>query len=51
LKIASEKIEISCPESEIIERLLSLDNKHILDLGCGNDGTVEPVQSRYPTGS
>ncbi|HED16598.1 MAG TPA: class I SAM-dependent methyltransferase [Gammaproteobacteria bacterium] len=36
MKIASENISISCPEAEIYNRLLSLDNKHILELGCGN---------------
>jgi len=36
MKIAAEQIEISCPESEIYNRLLSLDGKHILELGCGN---------------
>lgn len=36
MKIASEKIDINCLETEIYERLLSLDNKHILDLGCGS---------------
>jgi len=36
MKIAVEKISISCPEAEIYNRLLSLNNKHILELGCGN---------------
>ena len=36
MKIAAEKIDIHCTESEIYNRLLSLDNKHILDLGCGS---------------
>ena len=36
MKIAAEKIDINCVESEIYNRLLSLDNKHILELGCGN---------------
>lgn len=36
MKIASEKIDLSCPEPEIYNRLLSLDNKHILELGCGS---------------
>ena len=35
MKIAAEQIDINCPESEIYNRLLSLDNKHILELGCG----------------
>ncbi len=35
MKIAAEQIELNCPEPEIYNRLLSLDNKHILELGCG----------------
>ncbi len=35
MKIAEQQIDINCPESEIYDRLLSLDNKHILELGCG----------------
>jgi len=36
MKIAAEQIEVNCPETEIIHRLLALDNKHILELGCGS---------------
>ncbi len=36
MKIASEQIDVNCPESDIYNRLLSLDNKHILELGCGS---------------
>jgi ubiquinone/menaquinone biosynthesis C-methylase UbiE len=36
MKIAAEQIDINCPEPEIYNRLLSLDNKHILELGCGS---------------
>lgn len=36
MKIAAEKIDLSCAESEIYNRLLELDGKHILELGCGN---------------
>ena len=35
MRIAVEKININCPETEIYNRLLSFDNKHILELGCG----------------
>ena len=35
MKISVEQIDVNCPESEIYNRLLSLDNKHILELGCG----------------
>ncbi len=34
MKIASEKIQLNCLESDIYNRL-ELDNKHILELGCG----------------
>ncbi len=36
MKIAVEQINVNCPESEIYNRLLSLDGKHILELGCGS---------------
>jgi len=36
VKISTEKIDLVCPETEIYNRLLSLDHKHILELGCGN---------------
>ena len=36
MKIAAEQIDINCPESEIYNRLLSLDGKQILELGCGS---------------
>lgn len=36
MKIAIEQISFNCPEAEIYNRLLLLDNKHILELGCGN---------------
>lgn len=35
MEIAVEQIEVNCLESEVYERLLSLDGKHILELGCG----------------
>ena len=35
MKIAAEQIDVNCPESEIYNALLSLDGKHILELGCG----------------
>lgn len=35
MKIAAENIALSCAESEIYNRLLELDGKHILELGCG----------------
>ena len=36
MKIAAEHIDTNCPEAEIYNRLLLLDNKHILELGCGS---------------
>jgi ubiquinone/menaquinone biosynthesis C-methylase UbiE len=36
MKITAEKIDLCCAESEIYNRLLELDGKHILELGCGN---------------
>jgi len=36
MKIAAEQIDVTCPESEIYNRLLTLDEKHILELGCGS---------------
>jgi len=35
MKLAAQQIEITCAEPDIYNRLLSLDNKHILELGCG----------------
>ena len=35
MNIAAENIALSCAESEIYNRLLELDGKHILELGCG----------------
>ncbi|MEK6664705.1 MAG: class I SAM-dependent methyltransferase [Pseudomonadota bacterium] len=36
MKIAIDQIDANCPETEIYNRLLALDNKHILELGCGS---------------
>jgi len=36
MKIAVDKIDINCQEADIYNRLLSLDDKHILELGCGS---------------
>lgn len=35
MRITTDPIEVTCPESEVYERLLTLDDKHILELGCG----------------
>ena len=36
MKIAAEQVEVNCPEAEIYDRLLVLDGKHIVELGCGS---------------
>ena len=36
MKFTVEHIDLTCPEPEIYNRLLSLDDKHILELGCGH---------------
>jgi len=35
MRISVNPINVNCPEAEVYNRLLSLDNKHILELGCG----------------
>ncbi|MDX2419108.1 MAG: methyltransferase domain-containing protein [Xanthomonadales bacterium] len=35
MKIATDPIVVNCLEAEVYNRMLSLDNKHILELGCG----------------
>jgi ubiquinone/menaquinone biosynthesis C-methylase UbiE len=35
MSIAEQAVKVICPEDEVYNRLLSLDNKHILELGCG----------------
>ena len=35
MKFTQKNIEYTCQEDEIYEKKLSLDNKHILELGCG----------------
>ena len=36
MKLATEQIDVNCPESEIYNDLLTLDGKYILELGCGS---------------
>ncbi|MDT8283563.1 MAG: class I SAM-dependent methyltransferase [Gammaproteobacteria bacterium] len=45
MKIAAEKIALNCPEFEIYNRLLSLDNKHIIELGCGDAEITRNIAS------
>jgi ubiquinone/menaquinone biosynthesis C-methylase UbiE len=48
MKISAEKIDITCSESEIYHRLLSLDNKHILELGCGSAAITRDIATSGP---
>ena len=36
MKIAEDNIDNTCIEADVYERLLTLDDKHILELGCGS---------------
>lgn len=48
MKIAAEKIELSCPETEIYHRMLTLDGKHILELGCGSAAITRDIATAGP---
>jgi ubiquinone/menaquinone biosynthesis C-methylase UbiE len=43
MKIAADQIDITCAETEIYHRLLSLDGKHILELGCGSAAITRDI--------
>ena len=45
MRIAAENIDVSCAESEIYNRLLEMDGKHILELGCGNAEITRDIAS------
>jgi ubiquinone/menaquinone biosynthesis C-methylase UbiE len=45
VEIRAEKIDVNCPEPEIYDRLLSLDGKHILELGCGSAEITRNIAS------
>lgn len=45
MKIAIDNIELNCSEADIYNRLLSLDNKHILELGCGSAEITRTIAS------
>lgn len=45
MEIRAEKIDVNCPEPEIYDRLLSLDGKHILELGCGSAEITRNIAS------
>lgn len=36
MQLINEEIELICPETDIYHRLLEMNNKHIVELGCGN---------------
>ena len=45
MKIAADQIDVNCPETDIYHRLLSLDNKNILELGCGSAEITRDIAS------
>jgi SAM-dependent methyltransferase len=45
MKIAVDQIDVNCPETEIYHRLLSLDHKNILELGCGSAEITRDIAS------
>jgi len=45
MKISAQQIDVNCPESEIYNQLLSLDDKHILELGCGSAEITRNIAS------
>jgi len=45
MRIAVDQIERSCPEADIYNQLLVLDNKHILELGCGSATITRDIAS------
>jgi ubiquinone/menaquinone biosynthesis C-methylase UbiE len=48
MKIAEQHIDISCPETDVYHRLLSLDGKHILELGCGSAQITRDIATAGP---
>ena len=43
--IAKQEIDTHCPETDIYHRLLSLDHKHIVELGCGSADITRDIAS------
>jgi len=43
MQIAAPTIDLTCKEADILDRLLSLDNKYILELGCGNAAKTRDI--------
>lgn len=48
MKIAPEIVELNCPETAVYNRLLTLDDKHILELGCGNAAITRDIATAGP---
>ncbi len=48
MKISADNIDINCPETEVYHRLLSLDGKHILELGCGSAAITRDIATSGP---
>lgn len=45
MQIKPEKIEQNCPESQIYQRLLTLDNRTLVELGCGSADITRDIAS------
>ena len=45
VKISADRIDVSCPETEIYHRLIALDGKHVLELGCGSAAITRDIAS------
>jgi ubiquinone/menaquinone biosynthesis C-methylase UbiE len=43
--IAKQPIDVHCPETDIYHQLLSLDNKQIVELGCGSADITRDIAS------
>jgi SAM-dependent methyltransferase len=48
MKITSDTIDVTCPETEIYHRLLDLDGRHILELGCGSAAITRDIATAGP---
>ena len=45
MRMSADQIERNCPEAEIYNQLLALDDKHILELGCGSAVITRDIAS------
>ena len=48
MKLISDNIELTCLEADVYHRLLDLDQKHILELGCGNAEITRDIATGGP---